>query len=318
MATIGYLVPYEVAIHAGDIKSGKALTNIVYVKTGLQTAGPPAYGDPIAGGGSTTTLLNSVATLWEGTIVPLLSANYQLVDYTMRSIIGKSFKTPMLPISALIPGTPVVINMGSPHGLATGDSVSLSGVTTPASINGVWGIVVTGPYSFSLAGSSSATLWSGDGFVQALKGASGYLYGDGDLKTSSAVGGVAGDACPLFNSFSVRRISQAASRHFRSRLSLGPVPEASQSNGKITSGAATAWATALASIVSSAGLINGGTDTPGSGYSLFGAVSKQIALTQATPFTKSSPWFSFTTNYALRPNCGSMLRRKVKLGAPIS
>ena len=318
MATIKYLVPYEVAIKAGDSKSGKPITNILYVKTGTQLVAPPAYGAPIAGNGSTATLLASVRTVWTGNVTPLLSANYVTSEYIMRSIVGKTYKTPARAIGSLVPGTPVTVVTATKHQMVTGNTVRLSGITTPAPLNADWNVVVIDDYTFSLAGSSSATAWSGDGFAQALIGDAGFLYGDAEILTAADVGGIAGDACPLINSFSLRRIGQSATRNFRSRLSLGPVPEASQVNGKLTAGAVTAWAAAATALAGLTGIVNGGSEVPGSGDSHLGQVSKQLAMSQTAPFTNSNTWFTFTQNYQVRPNCGSMLRRKPKLTASIA
>lgn len=318
MASVKYLVPYEIAVKASDIKSGKPITNLLYVKTLLQSTGPPAYGGDIAGSGSTATLLAAVRVKWVTYFVPQISANYLTSEYVMRSIVGKAVKTPKLAVTSLIPGTPVTVSLTSPHGLATGQKVRLSGITAPAALNADWNVVVLDIYSFTLAGSSSATAWSGDGYGQALIGASGFEYGEAEVLTAADSGGISGDACPLFDTFSVRRLLTFSGKNFRSRLSLSPVAESSQVNGGLTSSIKTAWAAAIATLVAAPYALNGGTDIPGSGQSYFIGVSKQLALNQSSPFTQSNSWTSSVNNYQVRPNTGSLLRRKPKLTASIS
>lgn len=318
MSAVKYLVPYEIAIHANDTKSGKPITNILYVKTGSALGAPPAYGAAIPGASDTSQLLSNVRQAWVDYFLPSVSEHYLTTDYVMRSIVGKRYRSPVLPITSVIPGAPVSVGLGTAHGLTTGDMVRISGVTAPTALNTDWGVVVTGPYTFQLAGSSVATPWSGDGNAQPLVGASGWEYGDLEVLTIADPGLEVGEACPLINTFSVRRISQAAGRHFRSRLSVGPVAESAQLNGKLTAGANTQWATNLAALVATPAIVNGGSEVPGSGQSFFGMVSLSLGLQQTSPFTSSSAFFSFTVNYQVRPNCGSMLRRKPKLTAGIA
>lgn len=317
MPAIQYLVPYEIACKAADVKSGKAITNIVYLKTGLASSGPPAYGDPVPGASSTTTLLANLKTSWELYVVPYLSEHYTMSGYTMRALIGKAFKTPKVGIASLVPGTPVSVTTAARHGLVTGNSVRLSGITTPSALNTDWGVVVVDAYTYTLAGSSSATAWSGDGFSQSLIGASGWAYGSLEELASSATGGITGEALPLYASISVRRISSYSGRNFRSRLSLGPVGESDQLNGKLTTTALGLLNADLATLVAIP-FANGGSDTPGSGYSFLGMVSKQVAMAQASPFTSSTNWYAYSTSMLARPNLGSMVRRKPRLTSPIS
>jgi hypothetical protein len=66
-------------------------------------------------------------------------------------------------IASLTAAAPIVIGTGSPHGLSTGMEVEISGVTTPASANGVWTITWVSSTTFSLNGSSGVPPWSADG-----------------------------------------------------------------------------------------------------------------------------------------------------------
>jgi hypothetical protein len=68
-----------------------------------------------------------------------------------------------LAIASLTAATPIVIGTGAPHGLSTNMEVEISGVTTPASANGVWTITYVNSTTFSLNGSSGVPPWSADG-----------------------------------------------------------------------------------------------------------------------------------------------------------
>ena len=68
-----------------------------------------------------------------------------------------------LAITSLTAATPIVIGTGSAHGLSRNMEVEISGVTTPASANGVWTITYVNSTTFSLNGSSGVPPWSADG-----------------------------------------------------------------------------------------------------------------------------------------------------------
>src|SRR6478752_4944634 len=143
MPLVKYRVPYELAVKAADIGSGKTSTNLYYLRTAFAT-GVFAYGDGLPGS-DTNTLLTNVSGSYILNIIPFMNANYKLVSFTLRSIVGKQYRTPFQNIAGLIPGAPIEIASMFPHGLSTGDFVYVRGVTSPPSANGVKKVTVINP-----------------------------------------------------------------------------------------------------------------------------------------------------------------------------
>jgi len=314
-AQVRFGVPYQITVRAADLGSGKQLSNSFYYRALASTAPAPAYGDIVAGGGDLSTVTSSFKIAWDG-IRALLNANYSTVDYVTRSIVGKRFSSPALPIVSLASSLNMVVNTGIPHLLVTGDTVNIFGVTGPPSANGVWVVTVLTPTSFYLNGSGTFLVWSGDGSWQRANGKQELLYGDLDTLADVAVGGVAGDALPLFSSASVRRLNIGSGRNFRSRVSLSPMSESDSKDGGWIPATRTAWAAALATFYG-APVSNGSTDAL-QNVMVGVALSTQLALAQPTPFTQAATWTKTVTGYALQRNSGSMTRRKPRLTIAIS
>jgi len=310
---IRYLVPYQVDIHAVDLGSGHAINNTLYYRCNFQTTAPPAYGAPIAGNGSTATLLAAVRISWNN-VVARMNHNYQLRSYVMRAITGKRYGTPLLNIAGLVPGTPVLVTTGSAHGLAEGAAIAVTGVTSPAVVNGFWTVHVLSPFSFQLVGSSIAGVWSGDGFVQLVGPVLEFSYADQEVLIASDFGLVAGDSLPIFATSSVRRLNGGVGRNFRSRFSLSPMSEVDVSDGSFTTTQRGLMVTALNALNASLG--NGGTDATSS-FSFQVAVSRRLAFGLPSPFATQAGWTAIISSFAQQPNCGSIVRRKPKLNAAI-
>jgi hypothetical protein len=311
---IRYRTPYEVAIQARDLGSGKPVTNILYFRCQKQIVAPPAFGAPIAGPSDIATFAGGVLANWEANVVPLLNANYKLIQYVFRAMLGKRYGTPIFPITALIPGTPIALTTGIPHGLNTGDTVSVQGVTSPAVANGQYTCTVTGPNALTLNGTSVVAVWSGDGYIQKVAGPLQIFYADKYTLSSTAVGGVVGDALPLFATLSVRRFNGGVGRHFRSRISLSPISESDGKDGTITPGVLTAFGVGLNLGVGDAD--NGGSDA-GSKLMTDCVFSKAVAFSQASPWTQSDTFMFDETRMNPQPNTGSLVRRKPRLTAAI-
>jgi len=311
MADVRYLVPYQVDVIAKDATTSKPIQNTFYFKTGLASSSPPIYGAPVAGSSSQVTLLTSFITNWEANIVPLLSDRWELPTYRIRAILGKQYASPTLAISAVSLGTPVTISTSGPHGYASGEQVSVQGVTTPAAINGNWVITVTSTTSFTLDGSSVAGSWSNNGTVQLVTGRLQFLYADLYETNTAATGGVTGDALPPYVSIDVRRINDYTGRHFRSRFGLGLIGEADQTNGALTNAAVTALSGGLSSFI--AAYSNGGSDTGFSGDSRHYVLSRAVALSQASPYTSSNGFTAPVTAFLFRTRLGSQVSRKGRL-----
>lgn len=317
MPAIAYLVPYEIAVNAIDLGSGKKVVNLWHYRTGIQGAGAPAYGGAPPGPALTATFLSFFQAAYEAKILPRLNHNYKLVSYVMRSIVGKRYGTPINPIAAMTVGTPISISTVVPHGLSSGNVVAVAGVTTPAAANGVYTISVTTPSSFLILGTTAVAPWSGDGTWQKASGQVQYAYGSSDSIVSTAVGGIAGDSLPLYCTFSMRKFNSGVGRNFRSRTSFSPISESDSVDGGLVGGSITAINAACVFMVGGALMANGGTD-PGSGYMNLLAVSKTIALAQPAPFVTSDPWTRQVTLMTVQPNTGSLVRRKPRLTSPIT
>jgi hypothetical protein len=311
---IRYRVPYQVDIHAVDLGSGHFVNNTLYYGSNFQTVAPPAYGQPIAGNGSTLTLLQQVRGLWGG-FIARLNHNYVTRSYVMRAITGKRYSTSLLNILGLASGAPVTITTLGPHGFVTGQTVAVSGVTSPVTANGFWTITVLTASSFSLNGSNIVGAWSADGFVQRVAGALEFTYADQEVLTFSDAGGVAGDALPLFATSSVRRLNGGVGRNFRSRFSLSPMSEVDAVDGGFTAAQKALMVTALANF--NVSTTNGGTDAT-SGFSFQLVVSKALAFGLGSPFADRLGWTSPVLSMVQQPNCGSLVRRKPKLNAVIA
>jgi hypothetical protein len=308
MVAVRHTVPYQIDVRANDNATGKPLVNTFYARSAVATAAL-GYGDPIPGSNQST-FLTAFFVLWETAVVPLLNANYRMVSYTCQAILGKRFKTPFQPILALAPGAPIQIVTSTPHGLVTGAAVFISGVTSPPSVNKSWLITVTSPTDFTLNGSNDALLWSGDGQWQVASGKLQFNYADKLVASSSAAGGVVGDALPLINTGSIRRINTGTGRSFRSRVSVGPMSEADSVDGGFTAGTKTAWAAALAAF--NVAMTNGSADATAQ-YMYHCVVSKLVASTQPPTFVSYYPWSWLVNNFILQRNTGSLLRRKPRL-----
>lgn len=313
MGAILYQVPYEVTFVAKDLGSGKPITNKWYYRCGAQLVSPPPYGGPLGGGADNLSFLTSCVAAYNASLAPLLNHNYSMTSAISQAIIGKRYSTPLRPIVALTPGTPVTINVGSPHGLLTGQTVVISGVTSPAIVNGNWVITVTSPTQFTLNGSSIAIAWSGDGMVQLVMGNLEFLYFDKVTLLTSVVGGVAGDSLPLFATSSIRRLNPGVGRHWRSRVSLSPMSEADVVDGGFTAGQKAAMATALNGWLIS--IANGGAAAD-SNFMFPQVISKSLAFAQASPFTFNN-FANNVISFHQQANCGSLVRRKPKLTAVI-
>lgn len=87
-----------------------------------------------------------------------------------------------LSVASSVPGYPTVVSTSAPHGLVSGQNVTISGNTTGSPLlNGTFKVTVTGPSSFSIPLSTS--LAASDGVVVATS--SQFLIGANDIETAS-------------------------------------------------------------------------------------------------------------------------------------
>jgi len=310
MAQIRYLVPYQIDVLGQDTVSLKRIGNTLYYISGVQAASPPAYGAPIAGGGSTTTLLANFDIAWQTLVAAVLHGNYTIVSYTMRAIVGYGYGTPVLAINALIQtGTFTTIQTASPHGLSTGDIIRVSGVTTPANTNGLWSVIVVTANQVQISPSGTG-VWSNDGSIQRADGQQNFQYADLETLAGSAGGGVSGEAMPTFVSVDVQRLNPGIGKSFRSRFGMSMISEDDQKEGKLTAPAQAIWGTNLPLFF--APLVNGGSGTA-SDHSYLAAVSKKKASMIASPFVTSNGWTQYVSSLLQHNRLGSQNQRKPKL-----
>ena len=72
---------------------------------------------------------------------------------------------PTLTITGASDGTPIAVDTATPHGLQTGEQVTISGVLGNTAANGTFTVTVTGPASFTLDGSAGNGTWTSGGTV---------------------------------------------------------------------------------------------------------------------------------------------------------
>lgn len=315
MAEIRYRWVYEVKIKASDQKSGKLISNILYYRNQVDTGF--AYGDPIPGS-SDAVFINSVqANFATGSplTVDILSENYVTSEFQSRGIYGRAYPQPTLAITSLAPGlTSSIITTSVAHGFSVGDNVSIQGVTGPSGVNGSWNVTqVDTPTQFRIGFVFSGS-WTGDGAVQLAAGPQEFTYMDNFVEAEAIDGDIAGEAVPLFSDASIRRINTGVGRNWKSRLSMAPIAETSQLNGKFTTAFATIFGTWSTRMMTAA--LNAATTNPSNRMMLV-AVSKKIAMAQPTPFTTSDKFAQDVTSLVLQPNLGSLVRRKPRLTSVI-
>lgn len=96
-------------------------------------------------------------------IIVTCRCEYSIAQSTVSQTIG-----PPSPISNATFAAPIVITTPNPHGLVTGQNVSIVGVRGNLAANGSFTITVTGPTTFSLNGSAGSAAYLGDGTYQSL------------------------------------------------------------------------------------------------------------------------------------------------------
>lgn len=70
-----------------------------------------------------------------------------------------------LPLTAATFATPIAITTSAPHGLTTGNTVTIKGVRGNVAANGVFTIIVTGVSTFTLVGSTGSAAYTAGGTV---------------------------------------------------------------------------------------------------------------------------------------------------------
>lgn len=306
------LVPYHCRINAVDTNSGKKLSNTFYMRNTIPTG---AYGSALTGS-DLATLEDSLFHKWFDTVNPvmnLMPEAYMLTDLTLQAIIGKEYPTPVLAITNMTTTlTETVINTATPHGFSTGNQVIINNVISPADANGSFFVsAVDNPTTFRRLGVISAA-WGGFGFVQLIRGNMQWFFADRLVVAHNDVGQLGiEETIPLFSGISMRRLNLGVGRNFKSRISIAPIAEIQNENGRLEPTALTNWTTAGASL--NATLSGGG------GWTMEQlAVSKQLSFLLTSPFNESDSWTKPVTAFLPQPNMGSFIKRKPKLSALIS
>jgi hypothetical protein len=86
---------------------------------------------------------------------------------SVRDAVAKAVLAGQMTLAAVSNATPIVVATTKPHGLATGASVFITGVTGNSAANGKFAVTVTSPTSFSLDGSAGNGAWTGGGTATA-------------------------------------------------------------------------------------------------------------------------------------------------------
>lgn len=314
MAAIRYLTPYEVVLSGSDRASGKPIRNILYYRSGV-SGGGLAYGEAIVGTSQAefhTRLLTKLTDYW----VPVQPTTMRWQQIRSEAIYGKGYPTPRIGIAALAFGvsTSTIATTG-PHGLASGQMATISGVGTPGGINGDWIVTVVDDTIFTIAASFSPP-WSGNGIVQSIGGQAGFAFVDRYETNFTLDGTVASDALPLFSTASVRRINSGVGRNWRSRISVSPIPESHWLDGTMQAAGIAPWTTWQTQMVIKVPTI--ASPSNDSHYLQPAVVSKALAMGLSSPFESSTSWCQDLTSWDVRENNGSMIRRKPKLTAAIT
>lgn len=319
MPAIKSMMVYQCTIQGVDNASGKQLRNILYYRSGFNPTTPYAYGEDI-----TDSSLSGFGASVESIVTasfPLVTndtGNWSSID--IRNIVGSGYPTRSLNLVTVASSAGLTLMITSePHGFVTGDVVHVYGCDSVVSLNGLWTIVVLSDSSFSINYDSSAYTWGGDGAVQAAEGKKVFAYGDHLELPVDIDGGVASEALPLFATGSVRRLNAGVGRHFRSRISISPLPESHWIDGTLAGAGVTAWGNFATQAVKTGwnnGIEDNGTNYQWAMYPL--AISPALALSQSSPFTQSESWAKQVTSFTVRLNNGSLIRRKPKLAGSIS
>lgn len=300
---------YEARLNAVYGPTGKKLSNTLYYKNQIPTGNP--YGTPIPGA-DMETLAGNIVSRWVSEILIFLPPGYGMTDCTLQSVVGKRYATPLLGIAAATSSlTFTSISTSSPHNLRVGDTVEIFGTPTPCGLDG-YRVVASVPsiYEFTVTFVMPSP-WTGGGQVQLQRGRQTWAYGAKVVHPTSAAGVSVGEDCPLYVNYIVKRNNTGVGRHWRSRLSVAPVLEDNQEDGQIISAIFTSLNTHLATLATP--VAAGG-----------GCAMKQVAVSQAlgmllpTPFIQSDTWSADVTSLVVRPNTGSMIRRKSRSTAPIN
>lgn len=320
---ITYRSLYQVVIGAQDLKSGKRLTNLLYYRSGVATGTPPDFDSDIPGS-STTAFLAAFSTLFTAQILPQLSVNYKQISMLIRKVVGWKYSSPeqsIIGAAPLLTGTAFTVSGALPQttpyfGSIAGAIGVIPGVWPG---NGIWTISPTGTNTFTTTANTSANVWGAGGTVQKVGGSESWQFGAQDQLLVSGVGGITGEALPLFSDVSMRRIGSDSGRRWQGRNSWAPIAEADQLNGKLQATAYTNWNASAAAMV--VGVSNGGTTGDNRDLMFLYNVSFKTALQQATPFTTITQVQNFTSpvaNAFVQPNMGSFTKRKPRLTAVIA
>jgi len=304
MAGVRNKAIYETTITGQDVSSGQKVVNIVY--NAVEDPGTGA-GAVLAGSDEGTFIAN-LKTAWEDNVVAVLSVRYTTESYRTRAIIGWRWPTGFLAVVGATPAlTFTSITTGSPHGYASGISVSIQNTVGITGLNGVFSpITVTSPTTFTIPVALTGTL-TVVGDVQAVVGAQELHYVDNLEISGSQAGGITGDSLPAFCTASVRRINSGVGRNWRSHIALGPLGESQVKNGFFESTPFTAFQTAM--------LAWGNPISVGGGFAASHyAISKKIAFGLPSDLIATfSLWSQQVSAFDTRHNMGSQISRKPPL-----
>lgn len=318
-AFIKYRVPYEVTVKGVDAASGKDIANVFYYRCGVQAVAPPAYGTDIPN--TDTDFFASALRLdaWNTDIFPLMSVNYHPTQWEVKEITGWTTLGPAVPIQDASNATPIQITTVNPHGLLTGQSVTVSGAAGNTAANGAWVVTKVNNRTFTLNGSGGNGAYVPfSGVFSVSVTAPRFTYGGiGIYESITGFGTVAGDAIQLVSTMSVRKLTPNAGRKWRGGTRWSPIAESDNVNGTCTDARHAIRVANLEHFRATGISTLAGGGGANQENMFLGFVSKNLAFSQPTPFTTDATWFAFCSAYLPRQNEGILRRRKPKLTAPI-
>jgi hypothetical protein len=305
MPAIKNLLPYQLDMFGTEDETNQIVMSTFYIKNNLPTA-TLTYGQVLPGSATSATLLSAVNLSWALNVCTVLSAHYTFTGSRLRAIVGYSYSTPLIGITAAsISGSVAFVTTSRPHGFTSGQSVLIAGVTGFTGLSGSFVATVVDAITFSVPGVFGGT-YTGNGYVQLIQGSVSLTYADKDELPDTVIGSVTGDMLPAYVSADVRRINSGIGRGFRSRVGLGTLGESQQAGGRLSGSAITDIDAGMNAFT----VFDNGSSDASAKYMNHFALSRYWAVLTATPFTQSFSYMAPVSLFSVRELTGSQNSRK--------
>lgn len=314
---IGYRVPYEISLISLDSSSNQACNTVLHYRGGIDVT-PPAYGTPVPGS-ALDVALTSFRNTWRAEMLTRMSSHYQVKEYRIKAVTGWSVQSTPRLVAGASNTTPIEITTVGDHGIETGDTVTIAGVLGNTNANGTTTVTVTGDATFLLTGTVGNGLYAGGGEWTYQTQQQRVTYGEQAVLVGSPtldIGSVAGQALPVFATWSIFKKTNRAGRWWRGGTRMSPIPETFVNNGRFELAEHTLNQTAVDNLLA-ATLASGGLAGDGGVMNMV-VFSRSRAFTQPDIFTDSEPICADVQGLISQRNTGSMTRRKPKLNEVLS